>query len=125
MFGLNPLALLTSRAGIVGMIALGLVLLFGIQEGRLKHAQRASQIAQDGWNTCKASIATQNAALAAQSARSMAAVNAATKAVASIAPRAKRYSDAGDRLAGVKVSGVAQCERWQDADEQVKAALQP
>lgn len=107
------------------MLLAAMAVAFGIQHAELGWSRKHAQIAQDGWDTCKASIATQNAALAAQSARSMAAVNAATKAVASIAPRAKRYSDAGDRLAGAKVGGADRCSRWEDADEQVKAALQP
>ena len=117
------LSLLFSKAGIVGVIALGLVLAFGAEDlGRRaalhgqKHAEADRDAALAALKTCSGRVVAQNAAVAAQAAQSGRAMSAAEKAQAAAAPRASHYADQAKALAAMKLSGATQCERWDDAD---------
>jgi hypothetical protein len=117
-------AFITSKLGL-GCIALALVLgVIGVQTVRLHMAQHALQTAQDGWSSCKATVATQNAAIAAQSARSTAALEAASKAQAAVAPIAAHYALKAAGLSVYKPKGSDRCAMIEDAVDEARRSFQ-
>jgi hypothetical protein len=118
------LGLIMARLGLGGCVAVILAGLLGIQSLRLSMAHHAAEKAQAGWDTCRGKLTSQDAALAAQSARSAAALESAAKAQKAIAPLAAHVASQAKALAGVIPKGADRCARWEDADAQVKAGLQ-
>lgn len=116
------IAFLTSKAGIAALLGIGLLLLFGIQEGRLKLAQHGEKDARAEVAKCSAKLATQNAAIAAQAAKSAAVMASNEKVVKQAAPRVRHYVQMADQIHDAGVG--AQCSRWEDVDAEVRGAFQ-
>lgn len=113
------------------MVLVGLLALFGAQEVRLKLAQhaeqsarQASQTSQDGWKTCRGTLAGQDAALAAQAARSAAALAASGKQVAAVTPRAQHFASQAEALRAYKPQGSDRCSMLEDAVREARERLQ-
>jgi hypothetical protein len=109
------LSLLFSRAGIVALGGLGLLLLFGVQEARLKSAQHAQQKAQEAVAACQASVAQQNAAIDLMRQRSAAAMASSTEALKQAEPRARKYTQASDAI-HIPATAEPECQRYRDVD---------
>jgi hypothetical protein len=114
------IAFFLKRPALIGLAVLAVA--FGVQHMMLGAARHDAQTAQDGWKTCRGSLAAQNAAVAAQSARSAAALAVAGKAVSAVTPRAQHYAAQGVKLGGAAPKGETQCAQIQDAIAQAKAA---
>jgi hypothetical protein len=108
-------AILTSKLGLAG-IALTLILgTIGIQ--RLMIHNRDQTIATQAveLKTAATTINTQNAAIAAQSAKSSAALSGAAKQVAAVAPRADHFASQAASLGVYKPQGADRCSMVEDA----------
>jgi hypothetical protein len=122
------LSLLFSRAGLIAIAGLGLLILFGVQEGRIalaRHSERtaieAQKVAQDGRKTCEASLGSLKAAVALLGQRSAVALAQAQKEAHAAQAQAQHYAQQARTLRAPKPG--PELERWQDADAQVRGAL--
>jgi hypothetical protein len=122
------LSLLFSRAGLIAIAGLGLLILLGVQEGRIalaRHSERtaieAQKVAQDGRKVCEASLAGLNAKLASLSAQSTAALASAQKAADAQALRARHFAAQAAAIRTPK--GADELARWRDAEADVRSAL--
>jgi lipase chaperone LimK len=122
------LSLLFSRAGLVAIGGVALLILFGVQEGRIalaRHGQRAAveaqKVAQDGRKTCETSLGSLKTSVALLGQRSAAALAQAQKEAHAAQAQAQHYAQAAAALKAPKPGPDLQ--RWQDADVQVRGAL--
>lgn len=107
------------------LIVLALLMVaFGVEHVELGSARKAAVSAQDGWKGCRTTLTTQNAALAAQSARSVSALASASKAQASVAPRATHFAGQSAALSAYKPKGSDRCEQLEDAVTEARESFQ-
>lgn len=118
------LSFFTSKLGLAGIALALVVAVIGVQTLRLNHAQHDAQTAQDGWKACRGTVETQNAAIAAQSARSSAALAQAAKAQAAVAPRAAHYVQQSAALSAYKPKGSDRCAMLEDAVSEARKSFQ-